>query len=119
MGVRALLCQVPITAISAGAAVGVRPGRGGSLWFLNELWMVKQCHSQNSWRAAGSGTMESPLSGSFARPLTLVDKFDVLLVRRGEDLLLLLACGESRSWVVVLLAVEAVENDLGRGEADG
>lgn len=58
VGVRALLCQVPITAISAGAAVRVRPGRGGRLWFLNKLWIVKQCHSQNSWRT----TMESPLS---------------------------------------------------------
>lgn len=49
---------MPTTAISGGAAVRVRPGRGGRLWFLNKLWIVKQCHSQNSWRT----TMESPLS---------------------------------------------------------
>lgn len=58
-----------------------------------------------------------PSARSF--PLTLVSKFDVFLVRRGEDLLLLLVCGESRSRVVVLLAVEAVEDDLGCREADG
>lgn len=51
--------------------------------------------------------------------LTLVDEFDVQLVRGGEALVLLVVCGQRWSRVVVLLAVQAVENNLGRREADG
>lgn len=51
--------------------------------------------------------------------LTLVDKSDVSLVRGGEALLLLVVCEESQSRVMVLLAVETVENYLGCREADG
>lgn len=51
--------------------------------------------------------------------LTLIDKLDVLLVRGREALFLLVVCGASRSRVMVLLAVQTVENYLGRGEAEG
>lgn len=51
--------------------------------------------------------------------LTLVDESDVLLVRGGEVLILLVVCGQRWSRVVVLLAVQAVENNLGRRDADG
>ena len=52
------------------------------------------------------------------RSLTLVDESDVLLVC-GRQAVVLLVCGEARGRLVVLPAVGAAENDLGRREAGG
>lgn len=85
---------------------------------------------RQGWRRSRSRRRRSPLivnktvSAQLAQrpplPLTLVDELDVLLVRGGEALLLLLLLvrRQGRRGVMVLLAVEAVENDLGRREAE-
>lgn len=128
---RSMICgceSISIMAISVRAAVWVRSGRRRGRDCLAVLLIVKQCHSQNSQPGAGySETMKSlVLSHPLIFPvrplthfLTVIDKLDVFLVRCGETLFLLVVCGESRSWVMILLTVEAIENYLGCREADG
>lgn len=51
--------------------------------------------------------------------LTVVDELHVFLVCGGESLFLAVVCGQSRSRLMVLLTIRAVENYLGCREADG